>query len=236
VALILVVCGRGDSDRITSQDNKARSTVSEKEGSLKPQKTVPVREDTEKERFVIEQVDISPPDPTTSSSITAEITVSGDDERKFEYKYVFWVNAEIVKEGADNQLSSRFFKKNDFVFVDLIASKNGKLLQRKRSNMVQILNTSPEIRGVDFPDIRGPGTYEITVSAFDNDNDPLTYELEGNNLDDLSIDAKSGVITYSMKERPPERLAFFVVVKDDSEGETKQEVFLTFRESDDTEE
>ena len=60
--------------------------------------------------------------------------------------------------------------------------KDDREVYRKRSEMVKILNSSPEITSVDLPEIKGPGTYNIKINAMDADSDPLSYSLEGEML------------------------------------------------------
>jgi hypothetical protein len=176
-----------------------------------------------------DSIEITPPNPTTTSELTARTNISPVGENNLEFQYAFWVNAEKIKDGPENRLGADQFKKGDYVYVDVIAQKKGKEIFRRRSEMTRILNTSPEIKGIEFPDIRGPGVYQIRVNARDADNDQLAYSLEGDKIPEgISIDPDTGIITCEFNENPPEKVKFFVVVSDNDQGQIKQEVSLSF--------
>jgi hypothetical protein len=176
------------------------------------------------------KVTITPDNPTVTSTITASVNLSPEEENPFELSYVFWVDVTNVQEGVQNTLNLSKFKKGNIIYVDALFSKNGKLMFRRRSDMVQILNSSPRIMSVDFPEIRGPGTHQIAVKAEDADGDKMAFSLEGENIPSgVTIDPESGTISFLVLNKPIPKLDFFVVVKDEFEGESKQKVSLSLK-------
>ena len=149
--------------------------------------------------------------------------------------YRFWITDRMVQKSDDPMLRPGRLKKGDGIFADVILSAAGKELDRARTDLVLVENTNPEIEAVEFPEIKGPGRYVITVKATDPDGDPLTFELDGVNLPSwIKAEAVTGRIVLEPGESPPETLEFEVVVRDNDGGETRREVILTFRPPPDT--
>jgi hypothetical protein len=164
-------------------------------------------------------------DPTRASTLAATAKTNpaalpGD----MQLRYILWVNAAIVLDGGENKFPLAVYKKNDLLYVDAVLSQGGRDVFRKRSPMIRILNTSPEIQGVDLPDITGPGTYSIKVRAQDADGDPLAYALEGDAVPEGAAVDANGVITLTLAEPIPESIVFSAVVRDNDQGECRQEI------------
>lgn len=176
-------------------------------------------------------ITVLPENPTVTSTLTVNAEISTPETVGIELKYIYWIDSVIVKEENTNTFPLKNYRKGSFFFVDVVMLKDGTELARKRSKMIRILNSSPNIRDIDFPTALDAGKHRISVSAEDADGDPLTYSIEGENLPpNLSIDPNTGLITLQVDERPPEKLSFFLVVKDDDEGEAKQEVTINFKQ------
>jgi hypothetical protein len=176
----------------------------------------------------IEFITISPLNPTRNATISVSVKTNPVELPDMEIQYILWVNAAIAQKGRENIFSLATFKKNDFFYVDAVLMKDDREINRKRSEMVKIVNSSPEIKNVDLPEIKGPGTYTIKINAIDADSDPLRYSLEGEMLPaGITIDA-TGLAKISFTDKSPENIVFWVVVKDNEEGEVKQELKFNF--------
>jgi len=176
-------------------------------------------------QITIESIAVSPQDPHKGTTLTATIkTIPPALPGDVQLSFVFWVNASIVQKDPQNVLLLDKCKKSDLVYVDAVLTSGERELARKRSEMIGILNSSPQIESIVYPEIKGPGKYSIKINALDTDDDPLIYSLEGDDLPkEVSID-QSGVIRFVLTDKPPESVAFFVVVKDNQEGEVRQEI------------
>lgn len=183
-----------------------------------------------KQKIRIQKIELTPTNPTVSSVFSVKANLSDQDSDDIQKRFVFWLNSDKVKEGEENTLPLKSFKKRDFIYADILILKNYEEVCRKRSKMVKILNSPPLIKRVEFPKIEGPGTYYIKVIAEDDDGDPIVFSTEGENIPDgVVIDSSSGVITYAIYETPPKEVKFFVVVKDDDQGISKQEIIIQFQ-------
>jgi hypothetical protein len=132
-------------------------------------------------------------------------------------------------QSAESTFSLSGRKKNDLLYVDAVLFAGERELRRKRSKMVKIVNRPPTIRNADFPKKIDAGIYRIRVDAFDPDGDPITYALEGEDLPEGSKVDANGVIDIPVP--PPadaKDIAFWVVVKDNDNGETRNRVTVKF--------
>jgi hypothetical protein len=168
---------------------------------------------------------------STGLTVNAEVFPPLDKDGNESLKYFFWINGEVFAEQETASLAPFSYKKGDSLFVDVVLVKDGEEAGQKRSELLFVLNSKPEIKEVQFPQIKGTGTYKIPVSAVDADGDPLTFSLEADEgiPAGLRIDAGSGLISYNLEQPPDRDLKFRVVAKDGEQGgEDWQELFIRF--------
>lgn len=147
------------------------------------------------------------------------------------FSYVYWKNGKAVEKGKENTLKTTTYKKGDVIFADVLLHQDGQELERKRSEMIQVANTSPIIKEVAIPEIVGPETYIITVKAEDNDKDKITFSLlnvpdsdplpEGS---EMKIDPATGTVTCVLGEKPPPGKLKFIIAADDGDGGVAKKV------------
>lgn len=163
-------------------------------------------------------------------------TVKPIEENQY-FTYVYWKNGKKVGERKEDILDASSYKKGDVVFADVLLYQDGQALEKKRSQMALVPNTSPLIKEVNIPDIVGPGTYKITVKTEDIDKDKITFSLlttpGANSLpagSQMQIDPATGTITCVLgKEPPPEKLKFIIAANDGDGGVTKKAVTIPFK-------
>lgn len=200
---------------------------------IRPQKRPAIKKVKQRLPVRIKAVSLYPENILVSTGLTvdAEVIPALDKDGDESLKYIFWLNGEVFAEQETASLAPFSYKKGDSLFVDTILVKAGEEIEQKRSELLFVLNSKPEIKEVQFPPIKGLGTYKIPVSAVDADGDPLTFSLEADEgiPAGMKIDIDSGLISYAL-EKPPDRdLKFRVVVKDgDAGGESWQELFIHF--------
>jgi hypothetical protein len=144
--------------------------------------------------------------------------------------YIYWKNQEKIMETPLNTLPPTAYKKGDLVYVDVALYQEGQILEQRRSEILQIENSSPVIKEVKIPEIDGPGVYRIMVKAQDPDGDKINFSLTGDPLPEgLQIDPHSGMVTYVLGENPPpENIKFTITADDGDKGITKKNVTITF--------
>lgn len=175
---------------------------------------------------------LSPPNPRADSRITVNIDISPalNPEEGESLSYRFYKNMEIFKEQGENSLPPGSVAKGESLFVDVTLIKDGEEIEKKRTGIIFILNSRPEIGEVEFPEITGLGTYQIIVNAGDADEDTLTYTLDAKYgvPEGMDIDEKSGMITYRITRPPRKDAKFKIVVSDGDGGEDWRELFIRF--------
>jgi hypothetical protein len=146
------------------------------------------------------------------------------------FSYIYWKNQEKILETQLDTLPPKAYKKGDLVYADVVLYQGGQILERRRSEMLQIANSSPVIKEVKIPGIDGPGIYRIFVKAQDPDGDKITFSLDGDSLPEgLEIDPQSGTVTYILGETPPlESIKFTITADDGDKGITKKAVTINF--------
>jgi hypothetical protein len=144
--------------------------------------------------------------------------------------YIYWKNQEKLMETPQDTLPPTAYKKGDLLFVDVVLYQEDQVLEKRRSELLQIENSSPVIKEVKIPEIDGPGVYRIIVDAKDPDGDKITFSLAEDSLpEELQIDPHSGTVTYILGENaPPENLKFTITADDGDKGITKKIVTLNF--------
>ena len=83
--------------------------------------------------------------------------------------YIYWKNQKKIMETPQDTLPPTVYKKGDLVYVDVALYQQGQILEQRRSELLQIENSSPVIKEVKIPGIDGPGVYRIIVKARDPD-------------------------------------------------------------------
>jgi hypothetical protein len=216
--LLLVVatnCGRSPSSPAGESGAESPAAAA----PLSPGASSPVAAAT------IESVEFAPMDPTPASTLAVTVRTNPDQlPEGMSLRYLLWANASVAMTSGNNQFALAGFKKNDLLYVDAVLLQDDREVFRKRSPLFRILNSSPEIDGVDLPDFSGPGTYAIRVNAHDADNDPIAYTLEGDALPAGTAIDPAGVITLALAEPIPASIAFQAVVRDNDQGECRQEI------------
>jgi len=169
--------------------------------------------------------------------LTINVETLVPKEKEYSLSYIYWKNSAKVEETSKDKLSLAAYKKGDMVYADVMLSVDGQMLEKTRSELIQIPNSSPSITAVNIPNVTGagPGIYTITVKAEDIDGDKITYsllpEIEGKSLPGgLKIDPGTGVITLDVGEKgPPARMTFIVAADDGDDGICKKVVSISFK-------
>lgn len=152
-------------------------------------------------------------------------------EESHYFSYIYWRNGTKIEETPLDSLSPASYNKGDVIFADVVLHNEGEIIEQRRSEMLQVENSSPIINKVNIPEIDGPGIYRIYVKAKDPDGDKITFSLAGDPLPEgLKIDPGSGTITCILGEKPPpEKMKFTITADDGDKGITKKIVTITFK-------
>ena len=182
------------------------------------------------DRVVFQKIAFSPELIYATTDASLNVAVTAQEVSGIQLFYSFWVNRRLVRESEENSLAQRFFKKGDLLYADVVVLKEGKEIARRRSEVIQVLDSPPRFTRLEVPKIQGFGDYTIPVEAFDDDGDKITFSLQGESLPEgLSIDSQTGNILFAFRKEPTEKVVFSVVA-DDGQERSSQEVTLLFRQ------
>jgi hypothetical protein len=180
-------------------------------------------------KITITKVDIKPELPFVNSVLTFDIEIK-TSVKDIKFYYIYYINNQKVKESYDNTFSDEF-KKNDLIYADIIILKDGKEINRIRSNLIKIQNANPIIDNISLPKIKIPGEYKIGITAHDDDSnqeDILKLSLESTGeMPSFTINQEDMIITLNLKKDDfGKTYKFFVKVEDKEGGYSKREIIL----------
>jgi len=229
LAISLTNCGsnKNSSDDEINYSGTGKSASARKKGEAPP--LLPASNGIN----FIKSISIAPNKVAAGTEIKVTLETSIPADLEHELSFLYWKNGELLIETDKSTLSPSLFRKNEYVYAEVLLKVKGKVLEKAKSEPILIANTAPIITLVNIPQISGPGTYTITVKADDVDSDTLTFSLlpaEGQSLfEGLSINSTDGTITLTLGDTvPPENMLFIVAADDGDGGVTKKMVTIPF--------
>ncbi len=237
VTVGLVSCsGKTDEYTDTSTDRS-----NDKIKNKRDERTGPARTRNEKSRDdsntrqrvpkkkLIKKVYYSSRAGDADSAMKVNVETNEPLQENHHFSFIHWKNGNKIVETNEDTLLASSLKKGDFIFSDVLLYQDEQLIEKKRTEIVQIKNSRPVIKDVIFPDVKGPGTYTLNVKAEDADGDQLTFSLENEELPvDVQVDPSTGVITCILDKKTPGILTFIIVVDDGNGGVAKKVLTLRF--------
>lgn len=124
---------------------------------------------------VILSIQLDPARPTARQDLTAIVEAEDPDRDRVRLRLFWTVDGEELRGQNDRRLPHANFERGDTLRLRVEAS-DGHLTTEGLSSPIVVANTAPEI-------VNKPGTLRkvegYTIKADDDDDDPLTYRLEG---------------------------------------------------------
>ncbi len=180
----------------------------------------------------IKRIDFEPKSPNTLSDINIFANIipgpSGDESVIYDF---FKNGTQIVWNSTKKMLSKDQFKKGDFIAVKVMIIKDLEIIAERRTDLLQIGNSNPKFVNIPAFTMSGFKTYTYDLVAEDIDNDSITYELEGDIPEGMSIDNFTGRITFDFLEKPSKTTyTFNMIALDPDGGKDSREIKLRFKE------
>jgi len=138
------------------------------------------------------------------------------------------VNGEVAKEGEDAEFSTDGLKRGDVIQVEGFMEEASEGLLIASSREVVLQNSPPTILSLPPESLIAPGRYLYRVKAVDPDGDSLTFRLEGEVPEGMTIDPSTGVIRWNFTKPPEEPLKVDIRVSDGHGGEAQQTYEIVF--------
>ncbi|HMK43181.1 MAG TPA: Ig domain-containing protein [Dissulfurispiraceae bacterium] len=156
---------------------------------------------------IITGLTIEPESPTKSDTIKAVVSTHVHNPKsKVVLIYQWKVNGNIVAEGAENALSPGQFKRKDKISVIVTAEADGMRGVAKESKFVMAVGTPPTLQlAENRQKLDGPVKMQLIGKS--DDGDEISYALK-EPLEGMTVDAKTGVITWNPDKRNPGTYSF----------------------------
>lgn len=217
-------CGGGKSET----DKKSVGAVQEYDRTKADEQQLDTVSDETGKRY-IKDVTFEPELIRANSEITLNLETDGSIPSAFRVVYIFWKNGENIQEGDANMSEEYAYEKGDLFTGEVRLMEGDVIVERKRTEMREVVNSRPVIENVELPEFKGFGIYRFKVTVSDIDRDPVTLRVEGENLPDgFSVDHEYSEVVYQMDEAPPEILKFIIAADDGSGGIDKKQVTINF--------
>jgi hypothetical protein len=170
----------------------------------------------EEERPTIQSVRFSPPQPTRTDTLKAEIvTAAYADPSSITYSYVWKVNNRIVEGATGDALNLSTFKKRDIVILTVTPYDGDKAGFPVNSRVAVIYGIPPSLDLQAPPKTRKSGEpLELQLVSLHPDSDGITFSLEAPLVSGMSIDSQTGKITWSIPANQKGTIRFGAAVED----------------------
>jgi hypothetical protein len=176
---------------------------------------------------LVDWVSIGPAPPSSTSSLEAVAKGSDLDNDDLSFSYQWTVNGEPVIGEEGPSLASNNFKRGDQVGVTAVPFDGTDWGQPGSSIKVTISNSPPMIRSTPPGELREGTTYRYQVQAEDADGDTLSFSLQGEPPKGMVIDAKAGVVEWTVViPEKPVTYEYEIVVADPEGAKSVQKITL----------
>jgi len=173
-------------------------------------------------------LDLVPQVALPGQKLTVVVKTDEADQELPPLRFRWKVNGEVAKEGEDVEFATDGLKRGDVIQVEGFIEEASESVLRAKSREVVLQNSPPTILSLPPESLIAPGKYLYRVKAVDPDGDPLTFRLEGDVPEGMTIDPSTGVIRWNFSKPPEEPLRVDIRVNDGHGGEAQQTYEVTF--------
>lgn len=201
----------------------------EKNGPSKSKETSrnissPQRKEFPAPQIVIQRILLQPSQPTRRDTVTAGIVLSESVKasgKQFRYIYDWKINNQSVAYTSENVLQLSDFNIDDYITVTITPYDEGVVTQTRTSQSIRIRAVPPslDLRLTDDKFISGK-PFECQLISKHPDSETVTFSLEEPKIEGMTINAKTGQITWSIPTDQKKTLQFGASVIDPRENKT----------------
>jgi putative Ig domain-containing protein len=178
---------------------------------------------------VVRAVTIQPSSAKVGDQLVATVDGSDIDGEDIRYTYRWSHNNRLIVEGEQGTLDTTGFSRGDVIAVSATPHDRGSHGKEQTSELLTLANSPPKFTS-SAPGVLAKGQYSYVVSAVDPENDPYTFALESA-PPGMIIDEKTGRIQWEVPAVLAGVYKVKILVKDDHEGWSSQELDVTFGNS-----
>ena len=203
IVCLIFFCGKDESSK--SKENSQRIPPPQKKESHEPE-------------IVIQRILLQPSQPTRRDTITAEIFLSESAKasgKSFQYIYAWKVNNQPVPYVSGNTLQLSDFNIDDSVTVTVTPYDEGVAAPAQVSQPLKIHAVPPSLDLQFTQDKFTAGeSFECQLISKHPESETVTFSLEEPKIEGMTINAKTGRITWSIPTAQKKTLQFGASVID----------------------
>jgi hypothetical protein len=166
---------------------------------------------------VIRTIRFEPLQPTRTDTLKAEVLAEAPDPGRLTYAYVWKVNDQVVEgaQGDTLDLSALELKKRDLITVSVTPYDGERAGFPVESPVVAVQSIPPTLDlKMTQQSRKASETLEMQLVSRHPDSDGVTFSLEDPTVPGMSIDPKSGKITWMVQPNQQGTIRFGAAVED----------------------
>ena len=165
----------------------------------------------------IQAVRLQPSRPTRMDSLKAEVEAAPAAPEKLVYTYLWKVNDRVIEEAVGDTLNLSAFHKRDLVTVTVTPYDGETAGLAVASPMVAIHSVPPSLELNAMRRARKTGEpIELQLVGAAPDGDQITFSLEAPQVPGMTIDQRSGNISWRLQPEQKGVFRFGAAVEDDN--------------------
>lgn len=165
----------------------------------------------------IQAVRLQPSRPTRMDSLKAEVEAAPAAPEKLVYTYLWKVNDRVIEEAVGDTLNLSAFHKRDLVTVTVTPYDGETAGLAVASSMVAIHSVPPSLELNAMRRARKTGEpIELQLVGAAPDGDQITFSLEAPQVPGMTIDQRSGKISWRLQPDQKGVFRFGAAVEDDN--------------------
>jgi hypothetical protein len=172
--------------------------------------------------LLIRSVAFSPAAPTVLDDVAALTELVEAELPDVGFSYQWFVNGQEVADASGDLLSMSHFKKGAWIFCRVQAVAGTRQSVWFKSDIVRVLNTLPKLELPPLKKFSVPGELHYQPTASDPDADELTFEVLSPLDQGITIDPRTGALSWKLTEQTVKSLGESIEIKiavSDGEGE-----------------
>jgi hypothetical protein len=173
---------------------------------------------TEKERVFIQAIRLQPSQPNRMNSLKAEVEVAPTAPERLVYTYRWKVNDRIIEEATGDTLNLSPFKKGDLITVTVTPNDGGADGVAVESPLVAVHSVPPSLELKTMRQARKTGEpIELQLVGVAPDGDLVAFSLEPPLVPGMTIDKRSGKISWLLQPDQKGSIRFGAAVEDNNQ-------------------
>jgi len=174
---------------------------------------------------MIQAVRLQPASPTRLDTLRAEVTPLENNSNQLSYAYTWKVNEHVISDATGDSLDLSPFKKKDLVYVTVTPYREDTAGYAVSSPVIAIHSIPPSLEmKITRKTVRIGEPFELQLLSDHPDSETASFSLEEPRVDGMTIDSRTGKISWTIQPNQQGPIRFGSAVLD-SEGTRVTKIF-----------